>query len=165
MESPLGSFLFLPVSNNDTSANSSGWARFCNLVIPEREHQVQGRDLKRNKDSFIKEEIPTSDETKSIVNPVTSKSNKATRNRHVSAHFSDRVVDEGEDDGVECIGDEKTASAAAGKTTSDTDEKSSTNGTTNGNKLDLSVIKSTLEAIGVVAMMMKLGADGSLELG
>ena len=71
-----------------------------NIVSPEAEDEVDGGDFEGDEQGFVDEEVPADHEAKSIINPMASKTDKATRDRHISVHLSDRVVGETEDHGV-----------------------------------------------------------------
>ena len=152
----------LPIADNDSSANTSSRASFESFRIPERDNRSQSSNLERNNKSLIKEEVPASDETEGIINPVTSQADKTTSNRHVCVHLSNRIVDESKDKRVKCEGDEKTARAALGETSTDGDEEGCSDGTTGGDKLDLTVVETSMEmSHAIVDAKLKAGGIAS----
>ncbi|KAI6773661.1 hypothetical protein HG531_000510 [Fusarium graminearum] len=112
--------------------------------------KVDSGDFEWNEKTFVKEEVPTSHKAKRIITPMTGETDETTRNRHISSHFGDTIVHTCENTRVDCVGEKQTKRTTLGETTTDTHEESGTNGTTNGNKLDLSVVEKTVQTIGVV---------------
>lgn len=90
----------LPVNNNNRDNETSSRTSLCNVITPERDDQIQGNDLKGDKQSLVEKEVPPDHEAKSIINPVASKTNKSTGYGHVRVHLSDGIVGESEDHGV-----------------------------------------------------------------
>ncbi|KAI6754065.1 hypothetical protein HG530_013241 [Fusarium avenaceum] len=115
-------------------------------------------DFEGDQESLVEEEVPSDHETQSIVDPVASETDETTRDRHISVHLSDRVVGETEDHGVESSADEKTTGATLGETGADTDEETSTNGTSHSKKLNLTVVETAMKTIGVVSLIAANGA-------
>ena len=90
----------LPISNNNRNDETSRRTSLRNVITPERNNQIQGDNLKRDKQRLVEKEVPADHEAKSIINPVARKTDKATGDRHVRVHLSDGVVGETEDHGV-----------------------------------------------------------------
>jgi hypothetical protein len=65
-------------------------------------------------------------------------------------HFSHTIVDHAEETAVEGVGEEKTAGATFVETTTNTYEESSTDTASDGNELNLSVVETPLELVGIV---------------
>ncbi|KAI6776797.1 hypothetical protein HG530_000742 [Fusarium avenaceum] len=128
-------------------------ARFCNLGAPIGKDKIDRSNFEWNEETFVEEEVPSGHKTKSIVAPVTSKTDEATRNGHIGAHLCDTIVHTCEDTGVDCIGEKQTERTTFGKTTTDTHEKRCTDRATNGDELDLSVVEKTMQAIGIIHSM------------
>src|SRR5687767_7029357 len=112
----VGGKRFLRVSNDTTNANGGCRARLGDLVAPEGHDEVQGRNLERNEEGLVKEEVPADHETQRIVDPVASETDETTRDRHVDGHFSNGVVDHAENQSVESIGQEQAARATSNET-------------------------------------------------
>lgn len=138
------------VAGNDTNANTNGWARGRNDGAPVRSNKSQSGDLKGDEERLIKEEVPPRHKTHSIVNKVASQTNKTARDRVQSNHLGYGVVDQSEDARIEEEGEEETGRTTLGKASTNTDEESGTNGTTNGNQLDLAVVEATMQTVGIV---------------
>lgn len=156
----------LPVAHNNSGANASRRSRVCDICAPEGNDKGQCSNLKRNKQSLVEEEVPASDEAQGIIDPVSRQADKATRDGHVCVHLGDRVIDEGEDERVEGIGDQEAAGAALGETASDGDEEGRADGATGGDELDLTVIKAPVEMAHVIRVAMSKAADvGKVGLG
>jgi hypothetical protein len=135
----------LPITDDDCGTDTSSWARVESISVPEGYDRSQGSNLKWNNESLVEEEVPASEETKGIVNPVASQANESTSDRHVCIHLGDGVIDKGEDNGVEAVGDEETAWATLGETSTDGDEEGCSDGATGGDELDLTVVESSVE--------------------
>lgn len=141
----------LPVRDDDGDAETRCRTRLRNLFVPERAHEIERGNFEWDKQCLVDEVVPANHEAESIVNPDTSQTNEATRHRHVGAHLSDGVVNEGNDAGVEGVGDEQTSGTALGEAAADGDEQAGTDCATDGNQLNLTVVQAALEAIGVVS--------------
>ena len=142
----------LPIADNASSTDTSSRSRFRDISIPEGDNEGQGGNLERDNQSFVEEKVPASEEAQRVINPVSSKADKATRNWHVGIHFSNPIIDHAEDDRVTEIGNQKTRRAALRKTTADTDEEGRSNRTTTSNKLDLTIVKAPVKVteVGVI---------------
>ncbi|KAI6749730.1 hypothetical protein HG531_006995 [Fusarium graminearum] len=114
-------------------------------------------DFERDQKGLVEEEVPADHETESVVDPVASETDETTRNRHISVHFSDRVVGETEDHGVESCADEETSGATLGQTGTDTDEETGTDSASDGEELNLSVVESAMKTISVAAIIFRVG--------
>lgn len=139
------------VAGNDTDADTSSRAGGRDLVAPVGDDEGQGGNLKGNEKSLVEEKIPTRHETKSVVDKVSGKTNEATRHGVQRGHFGNGVVDKSEDTRIDDEDNEQTARATLGETSTDTDEEGSTNGATNGNQLDLTVVEAAMQAVGIVS--------------
>lgn len=105
--------------------------------------------------------VVTGHETKRVVDKVSSKTNKATRDRVCGGHFGDTVVHQTKETSVDRIGEEQAAWAALVETAANTDEESGSNGATNGHELDLSVSKTAMKVIIVLNDLAFLVAVGA----
>lgn len=96
---------------------------------------------------------------------MSSKTNETTGDRVCGGHLSNAVVHQTKEASVDGVGEEQAAGAALVKTATDTDEEGSTDGATNGHKLDLSISQASVKVIGVLddlALLMAVGASDGL---
>lgn len=138
---------------NDANAHDG---RNGNLVAPVCQDQVEGRDFKGDEDRLVEEEVPANPETERFVDPVASHADETTRNRHVGSHLGHGVVDQAEHTAVQGVGQEQASRTALDQTVGDGYEGSSTNGTTDGNQLDLTIAQVSSKLIDVVDMANNL---------
>lgn len=68
------------------------------VVPPIRENKRKRDDLERNNNNLKEKEVPPNAKAKGIIYPMTGKSYKATRDRHVRVHFGHAVVYKGNED-------------------------------------------------------------------
>ena len=106
--------------------------------------------------------VVASHETKGVVDKVSCKTNKAAGDRVRRCHLGDTVVHQTKEAGIDSVREEQAAWTALVETAADTDEESSSNGTTNGHELNLSVSKPSVEVIIVLndlAFFVAVGAS------
>ena len=159
----------LRIADDDGGANSSGRARVLDAFVPKANDEIESGNFKGDEQGFIDEKVPANHETKGIVDKVTSETDETTRDGVENSHLGNRVVDEAEDQRIKGKCDEKTGGTALGETSTDTDEERGTDGATDGDELDLTVIQAALKAVSVVAhvdfAVETRGGAGHLHLG
>jgi ribosomal protein S17E len=109
--------------------------------------------------------VVASHETKSVVDKVTRKTNKATRNRVCGSHLSDTIVHQTQEASVNRISEEQAGWATLVETAADTDEERSSNGAANGHELNLSIPETSVKVIIVLndlAFFVAVGASDRL---
>jgi hypothetical protein len=114
--------------------------------------------IRHTQKSLVEEEVPASHETKGIVDPLSGQTDESTGHGHQDCHLGDTVVDQTQHAGVDGVGDEQAARATLVQSTTDGNEQRGTDGTTNGQELNLSVSKTTLEVV------LVLGDDAILDI-
>lgn len=171
----------LPIADNHCSADSGNRTRFCDHRTPERQHQSESRDLKGNQKGLIKamrkvladtpekrkrendgQKVPSDHKAKGLVNPFAGETNEAATDGIGSGHLGEAVIHHGQEHRLNRVRKEQAARTTGIETSTNTDEKSSSNGTTNGNELDLAVTEVTLEVIGIVGHQTFLDILGSV---
>lgn len=131
---------------DDAGSNDS---RGRNVISPESKDQVEGRDLKRNEQRLVEEEVPADSEAEGLVDPLASHTNETAGDRVQSGHLSHAVVHETEGAAVDEVGEEERAGPASVQALADADEEGGTDGATDGDKLDLAVGQLAVQAVGV----------------
>jgi hypothetical protein len=104
--------------------------------------------------------VVTSHKPKSVINKMSSKTNKATRNRIRSRHLSNTVVHQTQEASIDRVREEQAARTALVETAADADEEGSSNGAADGHELDLSVSESPVQVVVVlddVAILVAVG--------
>lgn len=134
---------YLRVENNAGNANSDRR----DIIRPEFQEEIDGRNLKRDHNSFIEEEVPADHEAQSIIEPMASKSNETPFDWHVGCHFGGAIANTGKDPTIDSESDEQAGRPTGSYSIADGDEKSGTNGSPDGEQLNLAIIQSTLETL------------------
>jgi hypothetical protein len=104
--------------------------------------------------------VVTSHKPKSVINKMSSKTNKATRNRIRSRHLSNTVVHQTQEASIDRVREEQAARTALVETAADADEEGSSDGAADGHELDLSVSESPVQVVVVlddVAILVAVG--------
>lgn len=111
------------------------------VVPPKLQNQVERRDLERDEDGFVEEEIPARHETEGLVDPFSGISDEGTRHGHVHGHLGDAAVDGSDQTAEEDEAQQERAWPSLEKTPADAHEERRADRTTNRNPLDLSVVE------------------------
>lgn len=162
----------LPIAEDDSRANSSNRTSLGDHGTPEGQYQSEGRDLKRDQQGLIEaipdvlakrpvtnierkavngQKVPSDHKTKGLVHPFASETDETTTDGVCSSHLRDTVVHHSQEDRLNSEGEEQATGSTIVETSADTHEESSSNGTSNGNELNLAVTKVTLKVISVVS--------------
>jgi hypothetical protein len=132
---------------NDTSCAHCG-NRY--VVAPIGQDKIQSGDFKWNEECLIEKEVPASHEAKGIINPFSGHSDEASADRVQCSHLSHAIIHQSKQASIKGITKEQTSGTAILETTTDTDKKCRSNGTANGNELDLAVAEVALKLVRIV---------------
>lgn len=136
----------IPIKNNARSAHSSNR----DIVPPETEHNIECRNLERNKQGFIEIEVVARHEAEGLVDPFVGKADEPAADGHENGHFGDTVVDKTQQTAVEEVCKEHTSWTTMMECAAYGYEESSTDTATDSDELNLSVAETTLKAVGIV---------------
>ena len=98
---------------------------------------------------YHSQEIPSNHEAKCVVHPFSSQSNETTTDWKCRAHFCDRIVDHSQHTTLDGVGNKQAASTSMVETGPNAHEQGCTNGSSDGDELDLAIVKVTLKLVGV----------------
>lgn len=107
------------------------------FVRPVLDCGTGDRDFERQNDSPLKDVVPSHGESEGGVEHTGSESVETTRNGEDNSHFTKSLGDIDQHDTHDDPGEKNTSGSTLGKSRSGTDEESSTDGTTNGDHLQV----------------------------
>ncbi|KAK9802128.1 hypothetical protein SCARD494_00061 [Seiridium cardinale] len=132
------------IGDHNTNSNDS---RNRGIVTPVWKNQYRGRNFERDKKSFVDEKVLAGREAEGLIDPFARHSDKSARRRLKDSHLSYAVIDKAHDRGIDSIREEQTTRASGNEAVGDAYERCRTNGPTDGNELNLSIAKVTLQLI------------------